>query len=55
VSIGTVLALICIVLGFVVAIAEVKLILAPLEWFVAAIAFELTLGGAGPIIGPRRT
>jgi hypothetical protein len=33
-------ALICIVLGFVAAIADVKILFEPIVWFVAAIAFN---------------
>lgn len=36
----TALALVCIVLAFVGAIIEEKLLLDPLAWFVAAIAFN---------------
>lgn len=34
------LALICIILGFVVGIFDVKLVFEPVVWFVAAIAFN---------------
>ena len=40
----TVLALICIILGFVSAIVEEQILIPTLAWFVAAIAFN-TLGG----------
>lgn len=36
-------ALVCIVLGLVVAIFDVKIVMEPLSWFVLAIAFN-TLG-----------
>jgi hypothetical protein len=39
-----ILGLICIILGFIVGAFDVKILFAPLEWFVAAIAFN-TLGG----------
>lgn len=45
----TVLALICIILGFISAIIEEQLLMPVLVWFVAAIAFN-TLG-ALPIGG----
>ena len=38
-----ILGLICIILGFVTGIAEEKILLGTLEWFIAAIAFN-TLG-----------
>lgn len=34
------LALICIILGFIVGIFDVKIVFEPLSWFVAAIAFN---------------
>lgn len=39
----TLLALLCIVLGFVVGAFDVKIIFGPVEWFLAAIALN-TLG-----------
>jgi len=41
------LALICIILGFIVGAFDVKLLFDPLSWFVAAIAFN-TLSVAIP-------
>lgn len=35
-----ILALICIILGFIVGVADVKLVFDSLSWFVAAIAFN---------------
>lgn len=49
--IWTVLALICIVLAFVGEIIDEKILMATLEWLVAAIAFN-TLG-ALPFVGKR--
>lgn len=49
----TVLALLCIVLGFVGAIIEEQILLPTLAWFVAAIAFN-TLGGL-PFVTVKRT
>jgi hypothetical protein len=45
-------ALVCIVLGFIVGIAEVKIVFAPLAWFVAALAFN-TLSVAVPKFGGK--
>lgn len=48
---STILALICIILGFIVGIAEVDIVFPALVWFVAAIAFEwLPLPAVGPFI-----
>lgn len=44
-SIGGLLALVCIILGFIVGITEDKLLFDALTWFVAAIALVVTLGG----------
>lgn len=49
-ALGTIAALICIVLAFVVGLTDEKIIFDPLTWFVAAVAFAL-LGG--PVF-PRR-
>jgi len=38
-----VLGLLCIIVGFVVAIIEEKILFSPLSWFIAAIAFN-TIG-----------
>lgn len=50
-SFGTIAALICIVLGFVVGVTEEKILFDSLTWFVAAIAFVVALGGVGPVLG----
>jgi hypothetical protein len=47
-----ILALICIILGFIVAIFEVKILFEPLVWFIAAIAFN-TLGGGPAFVTER--
>lgn len=44
---GVVLGLVCIILGFIVALADVHILFDPLTWFVAAIAFVAVLGGVG--------
>jgi hypothetical protein len=44
-SLGTILALICIILGFIVGLADVDLVFDAMSWFVAAIAIVLTLDG----------
>jgi hypothetical protein len=49
-----ILALICIILGFVAAVAKVDILFAPLVWFIAAIAFN-TLTVAIPVLGIHRT
>lgn len=51
-SITALLALVCIVLGFVGEIIDEHILLGTLEWFVAAIAFN-TLG-VGFTIGGRK-
>lgn len=50
-SITALLALVCIILGFVGAIIDEKILLPALEWFVLAIAFN-TLG-VGYTIGKK--
>ena len=42
-----ILALICIILGFVAAIFKVHILFDPLVWFVAAIAFSVI---SGPLV-----
>jgi hypothetical protein len=56
-TVGLLLAVLCILLGFVGAIVDEKILLGALEWFVAAIAIALTLGGVGPALfgGTRGT
>ena len=44
-TIGALLGLICIAVGFFSAIFDEKVLFDPLAWFVAAIAFVVTLGG----------
>lgn len=53
-TLGALLAIICIVLGFIVAIVDEKILFGPLEWFVAAIAIVMTLGGVGPVLFGRK-
>jgi hypothetical protein len=48
-----VLAFVCIVIAFLVAAAVFKLWMSPLEWFVAAIAFN-TLGLAIPGVTQKK-
>jgi hypothetical protein len=52
---STLLAIICIILGFIVGIAKVDIVFPALVWFVAAIAFDLLpLPAAfGPIVTRR--
>jgi hypothetical protein len=46
--VSTVLALICIIMGFIVGIIDEKVLFDSLAWFVAAIAFAVTpLPGVG--------
>lgn len=52
-SIGTLLALVCIILGFVVGVTEDKILFDATTWFVAAIAFALSLTGVGPTFGGK--
>ena len=48
---STILALICIILGIIVAIAKVDILFSPLVWFVLALAFEhLALPALGPFV-----
>lgn len=51
--IWTILALVCIVLGFVGELVDERILLGTLEWFVAAIAFN-SLGGLPGVFGKRR-
>lgn len=44
-GLGTILALICIALGFIAGFADADLLFNSLTWFVAAIAFAVSLGG----------
>lgn len=54
-TLGTLLAIICLVIGFLVGASVFKLWMDALEWFVAAIAIVMSLGGVGPVIvGSRR-
>jgi hypothetical protein len=53
VTIGHLAALVCIILGFVSAFAEEKLLLSVTDWFIAAIAFCL-LGGPVLVAWHRR-
>ena len=46
-SLGQLLALVCIILGFIVGIIEEKVLFDALTWFVADVAIVLTLGGVG--------
>jgi hypothetical protein len=48
-----VLGLLCIIVGFVVAIIEEKILFGPLSWFIAAIAFN-TIGSI-PFFARGRT
>jgi len=48
-----ILALICIVLGFVVGIFNVSIVFDPLQWFVAAVALSLLNVPWVPTIGKR--
>jgi peptidoglycan/LPS O-acetylase OafA/YrhL len=50
----TVLALLCIILGFVSAIVEEQILIPTLAWFVAAIAFN-TLGGISAFTFTKRS
>jgi len=50
----TLLALLCIILGFVSAIIEEQLLIPVMAWFVAAIAFN-TLGGLAAFTFTKRT
>jgi hypothetical protein len=47
-----VLGLLCIIVGFVVAIIEEKILFGPLSWFIAAIAFNTI--GTVPFLGKGR-
>ena len=49
-SFGSVLALVCIILGFISGVADTKILFDALTWFVAAIAVVLALGGVS--VGP---
>jgi hypothetical protein len=51
--IWTILALLCIALGFVGELIDEKILIGTLEWFVAAIAFN-TLGGLPGVFTKRR-
>ena len=51
--IWTILALVCIVLGFVGELVDEKILMGTLEWFVAAIAFN-SLGGLPGVFAKRR-
>jgi hypothetical protein len=51
--IWTILALVCIVLGFVGELIDEKILMGTLEWFVAAIAFN-SLGGLPGVFAKRR-
>jgi hypothetical protein len=42
---GTILGIVCIVLGFVSAFVSAPILFPPLVWFVAAIAFAVVLNG----------
>lgn len=44
-SVGGLLALVCIILGFIVGVSDNKIVFDALSWFVAAIAIVMTLGG----------
>lgn len=47
------LGLLCIIIGFVAAVIDERILFGPLTWFIAAIAFN-TLGDAAiPFIGRR--
>jgi type IV secretory pathway TrbD component len=48
------LGLLCIILGFVAAIIEERILFGALTWFVAAIAFNTLRDVAFPFIGSRR-
>lgn len=58
-SIGGLLALLCIILGFLSAILEEAILfkgplaLVALAWFVAALAIVAVLGGIGPVLFRR--
>lgn len=47
------LGLLCIVIGFIAAIIDERIIFGPLTWFVAAIAFNTIGDTAIPFIGRR--
>jgi hypothetical protein len=48
---STIAAIICIILGLIVAIAKVDILFSPLVWFVLALAFEhLALPAIGPFV-----
>jgi hypothetical protein len=47
-----VLGLLCIIVGFVAAIIEEKILFGPLSWFIAAIAFNTI--GTVPFLGKGR-
>jgi hypothetical protein len=51
--IWTILALLCIVLGFVGELVDERILMGTLEWFVAAIAFN-SLGGLPGVFAKRR-
>ncbi len=48
-TLGQLLALICIIIGFVVAAVSGTFLFPPTTWFIAAIAIVLTLGGVYPL------
>jgi hypothetical protein len=52
---STILALICIIMGFIVGIIDEKVLFDSVAWFIAAIAFALLpLPGIGPFVVTKR-
>lgn len=49
-TVGVLLAIVCILLGFLGPILDEKILIGVLDWFVAAIAIVMTLGGVGPVV-----
>lgn len=48
------LGLLCIIIGFVAAIIDERILFGPLTWFVAAIAFNTIGNVAAPFLAMRR-
>lgn len=56
-TLGQVLGVVCIVIGFItgaIGDGREELLFDSLTWFVAGIAIVMTLGGVGPTFGNRK-
>jgi hypothetical protein len=49
------LGLLCIIIGFVAAIIDERILFGPLTWFIAALAFNTSGNVAVPFLARRRT